>query len=95
MIANLVEVLGVKSSVWSYGNVDFSAKPEFSDATTFVYSENWGEPVSLSVNGISTWAEAFQFADTAIRMSGDSHHVFIENFHYTEETKTVELSCGS
>lgn len=84
------------SSLWSISEVrDFSEVP-FPNATSLVYKNNWGKHVECALPNNPTWLDLWKAADTLIKLSGDSHHVFIENFIPENGNLTVlELSTGS
>ena len=48
--------------------------------------------VRISIMG-NRWLDLWRAADTAVRASGDSHHVFIENFE--QQGSVLRLSTGS
>lgn len=68
-------------SIWSIYEVDnLSDRHPFEGATQVVYKDHWGKgDIVVPVNG-STWAALYVAGNAAIRDSGDSHHVFIEQF---------------
>ena len=89
--------LGLSNSVWSIFEVDNLAdRHPFEGADRVVYKDHWGnKAVSCSVNG-STWAALYVAANACIRDSGDSHHIFIEQFDIDkEDTRTLVLRTGS
>lgn len=89
--------LELKHSEWSIYEVeDLGERHPFEGADRVVYRNHWGkEPVSVSINGL-TWQALWVAANAAIRDSGDSHHVYIEDFSIdTEDPRTLLLSTGS
>lgn len=89
------EELGLRS-IWSIYEVDnLSERHPFEGATTVVYKDHWGKPVSKQING-ATWAALYVAADACIRDSGDDHHVFIEQFKPIKGSDfELNLSTGS
>lgn len=83
------------STVWSkYEVEDLTKKHNLGEVRYLVYKDHWGDsPVSVPVKG-NTWEALYRAADSAIRKSGDSHHIFIEQF-YVQPDGTVLLSTGS
>lgn len=89
--------LGIRDSEWSIHTVeDMNDRHPFEGADCVVYRNHWGpKSVSANVNGL-TWAALWVAANQCIRDSGDSHHVYIENFEQdSEDPRTVFLSTGS
>ena len=67
-------------SVWSMYNVDNFDDVSGIAGKQLVYAEHWGDDeirVDLP-QGDLTWGQLWAAADRAIRLSGDHHHVFIE-----------------
>lgn len=81
-------------SIWSMYEVDnLNDSHTFTGVTKVVYRNHWGKnPVSCAING-NTWAALYVAANTCIRDSGDTHHIFIEKF--TKEADALILSTGS
>jgi hypothetical protein len=78
---------------WSMDNFDFAAtvdpKPK-----QVLYRNHWGSmPVRVGVKG-DTWLDMWAAADTAIRNSGDDHHIFIEGLRHIGKG-VYELDTGS
>ena len=89
--------LGIVDSEWSIFSVeDMSERHPFEGADRVVYYMHWGpKPVSSSINGLS-WSALWMAANRCIRDSGDSHHVFIEQFSPdVNDPRTLILSTGS
>ena len=87
-------------SVWSiFGVNDFSVVP-FPGITTLRYEEHWGPKDRPLVHhfedqvGPPTWMDLWKAAESLIRLSGDTHHVFIEAFS-PRGTGTFYLQTGS
>ena len=88
---------GIKHSSWSMHHVtDMLAQHPWAGADRVVYRDHWGEvSVSVSVSG-NTWAALWRAADECIRLSEDSHHIFVENFKVDRnDPRTLVLSTGS
>lgn len=86
--------LGLRS-IWSIYEVeDLSSRYPF-EATKVHYKDHWGNPVTTDIVG-ATWEALYVAADKAILDSGDTHHVFIEQFTPSKEDSSVlVLSTGS
>lgn len=88
--------LGVKS-IWSMHEVkDMRTPHPWPDHNIVSYSQHWGNgEVKVSIDG-PLWTDLWKAADAAIRMSGDNHHIFIEDFSQSK-TRDFELclSTGS
>lgn len=89
------------NTVWSIYEVDnLSERHPFEGVKTVTYKDHWGTtedgeeigPVVVPVNG-NTWAALYVAGNAAIRDSGDSHHVFIEQF--TKVGNTLVMTTGS
>lgn len=67
---------GFKSK-WSVSNVDATKINEFFPfpINILIYSNN-----KVNVSNVLTWLELWRFADNLIKNSGDTHHIFIEQF---------------
>lgn len=89
--------MGLKTT-WSIYEIDNMADHHRfgPDVDRVVYRDHWGdEPVQASIQG-STWAALYAAADHCIRNSGDSHHVFIEDFRPAkDDPRTLILQTGS
>ena len=89
--------LGLSDSEWSIYEVDnLSDRHQFEGADRVVYHDHWGNKrVSSSINGL-TWAALWVAANACIRDSGDSHHVYIEQFRpWSDDPRTLILQTGS
>lgn len=89
--------LNLAHSNWSIYEVeDLGQRHPFQDADQVLYENHWGgAPVSVSIQGL-TWQALWVAANAAIRDSGDSHHVYIEDFRaHPEDPRTLLLSTGS
>jgi len=51
------------------------------------------EGLEVKVEG-NTWLDLYRAANEAVEKSGDTHHIFIENFDMTDDGN-LELFCGS
>lgn len=83
-------------SIWSVHEVTDLNAPFAGAATHVAYENHWGDEVApVPING-NTWVDLWRAAETAIKQSGDTHHVFIEGFtpSHTQEGVLV-LSTGS
>jgi len=91
------EELGL-SSVWSmYEAGNLSDPHPYAGVTTVLYTDHWGDKdaVRIPINGL-TWAALYVAANAAIRDSGDTHHIYIENFRPSkDDASTLMLSTGS
>jgi hypothetical protein len=73
------------NSRWSIFE-DFTTLEDFHDLAfagpiTLNYDPHgWGEPQSINIMGPVTWLDLWRAADKLIEASGDSHHIFIEDF---------------
>lgn len=68
-------------SIWSiYDTDDFYAAHPYKGVTEVHYRTHWGPaPVRAAIPG-DRWIDLYRAADECICISGDEHHVFIENF---------------
>jgi hypothetical protein len=85
------------NSVWSIHTVnDFTGVP-FPDARRVAYTNHWGEnPIVVDGDGMLNWEKLWGMADRAISQSGDTHHIFIEEFTLSkDDPTTLFLSTGS
>lgn len=69
-------------SVWSEYKISPSEmKKSFSDKPVESLSyESWGPTQTLKVGKITTWLEMWKVAEKVMKLSGDTHHQFIEAF---------------
>ena len=81
LIEKTQKELGLKRSTWSaYVPNSFDDEHTYPDITKIVYAEHFGRGVvEVPIEG-NTWADLWKAADRAMVLSGDNHHVFIENF---------------
>lgn len=89
--------LKLKNSVWAMPEVLFFDEPHrWPGRDTLRYCTLWGSSdVVVKING-PTWADLWVAADAAIRLSGDDHHVFIEDFdESTTNSSELILQTGS
>lgn len=92
--------LELKNSCWSIYEVENPFLPtEFDVVEKFIYKDHWGKgPVEIPLVPavfFPSWIELWKLADKAIELSGDGHHIFIEDFKYVPEERAVYLSTGS
>lgn len=69
-------------SIWSEYKISPSdMKKDFSDKPVESLSyESWGPTQSVKVGKISTWLDMWKVADQIMKLSGDTHHQFVEAF---------------
>lgn len=75
-------------TIWSMYEVEDENAAPFPNATSLLYA---GHEVELEKN--STWVELWKAADKVVALSGDYHHIFIEDF--TEKDGVLYLQTGS
>ena len=90
---NIADLMSIKTAVWSIYDVSSlcDVAEGFDDAAALDYL---GERVYLQ-SGPKTWIDLFRAADTLMRLSGDTHHVFVEGFHKTDVAGVITMSTGS
>lgn len=85
-------------AVWSmYEANDLNERHPYEGATSVIYTDHWGDAdaVRVPITGL-TWAALYVAANAAIRDSGDTHHVYIENFKPAKDDASVlVLTTGS
>jgi hypothetical protein len=84
-------------SIWSdYDVVDLMAKHPYDAPTHVLYDSHWGkDEIRVPILG-NTWLALWNAADTAIQLSGDNHHIFVESFEPNEDnTSELILHTGS
>lgn len=69
-------------SIWSEYSISPSdMKKKFNDKPVESLSyESWGTPQTIKVGKITSWLEMWKIADKIMKLSGDNHHLFIEDF---------------
>jgi hypothetical protein len=77
------------AAVWSAEDVDFDQPHPFLSDAFIQYHGDKRYPIMGP-----TWLDVYRAADLAIRDSGDSHHIFIEQFR-PQSDNTVILHTGS
>lgn len=78
------------NSIWSiYENTDFEAKFSKKKVQSITY-----DGVETNPNKVLTWLEMWKEADNLIKLSGDDHHIFIEDFTEVKPGH-YNLSTGS
>jgi hypothetical protein len=88
---------GITHSEWSMYEVqNMTDQHPYANIDRVVYRSHWGpQPVSASITE-SIWSALWRAADTCIRDSGDSHHVFIEAITPDpQDPRILILSTGS
>jgi hypothetical protein len=81
--------LGLANAVWSIFEVNnLSDRHPFHGATKVHYKDHWGKPVTKDIVG-ATWAALYVAGNAAIRDSGDTHHIYIEEFKPSKEDASV------
>ena len=82
-------------TIWSMFEVpNLNDSHDYGVIRSLVYKQHWGpEPVEVAVEG-TTWGDLYRAADSAIRKSGDDHHIFIEGFEFVTSDK-IQLTTGS
>lgn len=82
-------------SIWSMHEVeDLNADHIYPNATHVMYDAG-GATNSVPING-KTWVSLWRAADTLIKISGDNHHIFVEDFIQIQGVDTIlQLSTGS
>lgn len=94
--SSVQEAEGLRT-IWSIYEVDDLYAPHpFIGAEQIAYKDHWGaEPVFRGIDG-NRWVDLYRAADSAIRASGDDHHVFIELFKPNPDCPAqLILSTGS
>ena len=87
-------------AIWSiYDDVDVNGMDQphpFTNARYVIYDNHWGERDGrVPIEG-TTWLDLYRAADCAIRESGDTHHIYIEQFTPIQDTPgCLRLSTGS
>lgn len=85
-------------SIWSEYKISPSdMKKTFSDkAIESLSYESWGPKQTIKIGKITTWLEMWKIADNVMKLSGDKHHQFIEDF-IEDKSKPghFKLSTGS
>lgn len=84
-------------STWSMYEITNMQEIPFPEAKKVKYRD-WetDKPIYVDLPQNATWMDLWKAADTAMALSGDDHHIFIEAFIPLKKDKTVlELHCGS
>jgi len=98
-LMDLANAIGLEHSTWSlYGvvdKIDDIAIENVIGGVHMKYSSHWGEDkdLMLILPSTCTWRQLAHAADKLIEMSGDEHHIFIEDF--VRNGNTLELETGS
>lgn len=86
---------GVKLAVWAIDqSLLMSKQPAINGECTIVYDMHWGEDEVSETVTDPTYTDLYLIASRLIHRSGDTHHVFIENF-YHDHANVWKLSTGS
>lgn len=90
--SDIAEELGAIST-WSVSEVENLNEPHpYGNVTQLAY-RGMGRPVHVEIKG-PTWKDLYRAADKAIRLSCDTHHIFIEGFSPSNPGE-LKLSTGS
>ena len=99
LYCRVTEELGV-GSIWSMSEVT-----DFDSSFRKYYNIEDAPRVAVTYQGVTvvmedteiTWKDLFKAADRAIKLSGDTHHIFIEGFQVSRENEqtSLMLSTGS
>jgi hypothetical protein len=97
-IDRLIDICGnfkTTKAIWSVWEVAEHMSDVAVEGTDLklAYTTNWGVPVEISLPDNPTWNDLMRAGDDAIMLSGDMHHVFIENF--AQNGNIIEMTCGS
>lgn len=87
--------LGIKHSKWSiYEVVDFTFVPN--PSIRIIHYEPSDRILKIEYHRELTYADLWRAADYLIGLSGDNHHIFIENFTVdSTQPDVANLVCGS
>jgi len=82
-------------SIWSLYKVqNINDEVNFEGCQSMSYVNHWGMPVEVQLpSGKYTWFDLWKAADECIKISGDLHHIFVEEF--TSKDGKLELITGS
>lgn len=82
-------------SIWSVYEVhNIEDKASFDSCQSVSYTNHWGKPVEVQLpDGDHTWLDLWNAADECIKLSGDTHHIFVEGFRLKDGK--LELITGS
>ena len=85
------------NSIWSIYEVDnLETDHPFAGATEVTYHPYHldGGSITVPLEG-SKWVDLWASANDLIITSGDTHHLFVENFEVSDDGKTLNLWTGS
>lgn len=84
-----------KKSIFAVMGVPDMTVIPYPNARYIDYINNWGNQVMVRIEGSKTWQDLYNAAEIAINESGDTHHIFIEQFVETDNPGILELWTGS
>ena len=86
-------------SIWSIYEISSIYELSNLEAENLVYKDHWGDERAIIIiplpGGNLKWWDLWSAANKAIIESGDTHHVFIEDFQKSKDGKTLFLRTGS
>lgn len=83
-----------KNSIWSVYEInDFNDIAFEGENLTLFYKNHWGTPVYEDLPTNPTWLDMWKYGDYLISISGDNHHIFIEDFK--RSNNTIYMYTGS
>jgi hypothetical protein len=87
---------GIVESNWEVTSVsDLYSRSDYPSALVLTYDEHWGdEEIRVDIEG-NRWIDLWRAAEKAIILSGDLHHVYIEEFRGVPASDEISLSTGS
>jgi hypothetical protein len=87
---------GIIESSWSVTSVsDLYSCSKFPSALVLTYDKHLGDnEVRVDIEG-NRWIDLWKAAEQAIVLSGDLHHLYIEDFIGTPASAEISLSTGS
>lgn len=92
-VNDIGEENGCQTTCWSMYEIhDFGAVAHEGEWTV-KYDGGWGIAGEEKVTN-PTYLQLWQIADRLIRLSGDLHHIFVEDFSI-EDNNVLDLSTGS
>ena len=85
-------------SIWSMYEIDPNNMEDFAMEVKSIEYQSWGptQKVEFPEPKKLTWVELWKLGDELIRLSGDTHHIFIEDFAKDKsEPSKLRLVTGS
>jgi len=85
------------TAIWSMYEVEDMTLPHpYKNVSKVVHKNHWGKTaVAVEIEG-DRWGDLYKAADAAIKLSGDTHHSFIEGFGTEDVAKgNLLLHTGS